>query len=161
MNELERLALERELQRVLVRYAQLCDGRQWALMDQVFSADATAQYGLRTLSDPAAILAMLRDHLGGCGPTQHLLANLVVEVDTPEGNALEGEVPGVTSSTAVRASHRGAGDKAAQTYECMGHYHDRWTHTPVGWRIAHRKMVVGFEFGSRSVLAPPAGLAPA
>jgi len=114
--------------------------------------------------DEDDFLAQMREMLDALiaeGLNPAVVANLVVEVDTPEGNALEGEVPGVTSSTAVRASHRGAGDKAAQTYECMGHYHDRWTHTPVGWRIAHRKMVVGFEFGSRSVLAPPPGLAPA
>lgn len=93
---------------------------------------------------------------GGCGPTQHLLANLV-DVDTPEDDSAEGDALLVSSRTAVRASHRGAGEKAAQTYECMGYYHDRWAHTPAGWRIAHRKMVVGFEFGSRSVLAPPTG----
>lgn len=151
---IERLWLERELQQVLSRYAQLCDEREWGLMDQVFSASATAQYGLRTLPDPAAILRMLQNHLGGCGPTQHLLANLVVDVDTPEGDDLEEETKVVSSRIAVRASHRGAGEQAAQTYECMGYYHDRWTHTPAGWRIAHRKMVVGFEFGSRSVLAP-------
>lgn len=153
MTEHERLWLERELHLVLCRYAQLCDERDWALMDEVFSADATAQYGLRTLPSPAAILGMLRNHLGGCGPTQHLLANLVVDVDAPDEDS---DAPVVRSRMAVRASHRGLADKAAQTYECMGHYHDRWTQTPAGWRIAHRKMVVGFEFGSRSVLAPPA-----
>ena len=156
MSEHERLWLERELNLVLGRYAQLCDERDWALMGEVFSADATAQYGLRTLPNPAAILGMLRNHLGGCGPTQHLLANLVVDVDVPEEDS---DAPVVRSRTAVRASHRGLADKAAQTYECMGHYHDRWTHTPAGWRIAHRKMVVGFEFGNRSVLAPPAAAA--
>ena len=159
MIQLERLWLERELQQVLIRYAQLCDERDWGLLDQVFSTDASAQYGLRTLPDPAAILDMLRNHLGGCGPTQHLLANLVVDVDTPEDDSAEGDALLVSSRTAVRASHRGAGEKTAQTYECMGYYHDRWTYTPAGWRIAHRKMVVGFEFGSRSVLAPPTGLA--
>lgn len=151
MTEHERLWLERELHLVLGRYAQLCDERDWALMDQVFSVNATAQYGLRPLPDPAAILAMLQNHLGGCGPTQHLLANLVVDVDESDASR---PAPVVRSRMAVRASHRGLGDKAAQTYECMGHYDDLWTHTAAGWRIAHRQMVVGFEFGSRSVLAP-------
>lgn len=151
---LERLWLERDLQHVLVRYAQLCDERDWALLDQVFSADATAQYGLRTLADPAAILAMLQNHLGGCGPSQHLLVNLVVDVEVAAADALEEDAQVVSSRTAVRASHRGAGAQAAHSYECMGYYQDRWTQTPAGWRIAHRKMVVGFEFGSRSVLVP-------
>lgn len=144
MKHLEQLLLERELHLVLVRYARLCDERDWSLIDQVFSADASASYGGRALPDRAAILTMLRDNLGGCGPTQHLLGNLQVEIT---GDA-------VTSRIEVRAAHRGAGAKKADTYECMGHYQDRWTRTPDGWRIAHRRMVVAFEYGSRTLLGP-------
>lgn len=64
---LERLLLEHELQCVLGRYAQLCDERDWPLIDQIFSADATASYGGWALADRTAILKMLRDNLGGCG----------------------------------------------------------------------------------------------
>ena len=146
MMNLERLLLERELHQVLIAYARLCDGRDWTLMDQVFSADATASYGGHALPDRAAILSMLRDHLGGCGPTQHLLGNLQVWVEDEQ----------VISRIEVRASHRGAGAKQDRTYDCMGHYQDRWTRTPGGWRIAHRAMRVALEFGSRKVLGPAA-----
>ncbi|MDB5731688.1 MAG: hypothetical protein JWQ03_1583 [Variovorax sp.] len=142
---LERLLLERELHQVLIAYALLCDGRDWRSIGKVFSEDASAHYGGRHLPDRAAILGMLRNNLGGCGPTQHLLGNLQVEVT---GDA-------VTSRIEVRASHRGAGEKKDQTYDCMGHYRDRWTRTPDGWRIAHRAMVVALEFGSRKLLGPP------
>ena len=141
---LENLLLERELQQVLIGYALLCDGRDWQAIGDVFSDKASACYGGRTLPDRHSILAMLRNHLGGCGPTQHLLGNLQVWVDGEQ----------VTSRIEVRASHRGAGDCQDQTYDCMGHYQDQWTHTPAGWRIAHRRMTVALEFGSRSVLAP-------
>ena len=123
---LERLLLERELHQVLIGYALLCDGRDWQSIGNVFSDDTSAIYGSRALLDRAAILAMLRNNLSGCGPTQHLLGNLQVGV--------EGEQ--VTSRIEVRASHRGTGDKQDQTYDCMGHYQDRWTRTPHGWRIA-------------------------
>lgn len=139
---LEHLRLESELQRVLGRYAELCDERDWTLIDQVFSADATASYGGWALADRAAILKMLRDNLGGCGPTQHLLGNLAVEADAQ----------GVSSRISVRAAHRGAGEKKLDTYECMGYYHDRWVRTAEGWRIQHRTMVVKLEFGSRKLL---------
>lgn len=98
---LERLLLERELQQVLIAYALLCDGRDWQAIGQVFSDDASACYGGSTLPDRAAILAMLRHHLGGCGPTQHLLGNMQVGVDG------QGQV---ASRIEVRASHRGAGE---------------------------------------------------
>lgn len=148
MSDLERLLLERELATVLHRYAELCDERNWALIDQIFSADATAQYGGRWLPNPAAVLGMLKDHLGGCGPTQHLLGNLGVDITKADG------LPTVNSRIAVRAAHRGAGEKRHETYECMGHYQDRWCKTDQGWRIAHRQMVVAFEFGNRRVLGP-------
>jgi len=141
---LHRLLLERELHLVLIRYARLCDERDWSLIDQVFSEDASASYGGWTLPDRAAVLDMLRNNLGGCGPTQHLLGNLEVMVD---GQA-------VSSRIAVRAAHRGAGEKKGDTYECMGYYHDRWRHTGSGWRIAHRTMEVALEFGSRKLLGP-------
>ena len=144
MKTLENLLLERELHQVLIAYARLCDGRDWALMDQVFSADASATYGGRALPDGAAILAMLRDNLGGCGPTQHLLGNLQVWMEDEQ----------VSSRIEVRASHRGTGEKKDLTYDCMGHYQDRWTRTPQGWRITHRAMTVALEFGSRQVLGP-------
>jgi 3-phenylpropionate/cinnamic acid dioxygenase small subunit len=135
---------ERALHRVLVRYAQLCDQRDWAAITEVFSDTASACYGGWPLPDRAAILRMLQRHLGGCGPTQHLLGNLLVDhqADT------------LYSKVSVRAAHRGAGALAEQTYECLGEYHDRWEHTAQGWRIAHRSMVIALEFGSRAVLRP-------
>lgn len=139
-----RLLLERELHEVVCRYARACDERDWnAIDDDVFSADASADYGGFHLRDRAAIRAMLVAHLGGCGPTQHLLGNLVVDVDA-DGT--------VTSRVGIRAAHRGAGALRDQTYECMGEYADRWTRTERGWRIAHRRMTVSFEFGNRKVL---------
>ncbi len=141
---LQRLLLERELHHVLVRYARLCDERDWGAIDAVFDEHASAHYGGWHLPDRAAIQAMLRDNLGGCGPTQHLLGNLVVE--------LEGD--SVTSRSAVRAAHRGTGESAGQTYDCLGEYRDLWVRTRDGWRIAHRAMIVTLEFGSRKVLGP-------
>lgn len=144
MTPVEQLLLERELHEVVCRYAQLCDERDWALMDQIFAPNATANYGGWALPDCAAILRMLQQNLGGCGPTQHLLGNLTVKVDANS----------VTSQTSIRASHRGAGSMQHETYECMGYYRDTWQQTPAGWRISHRGMVVNFEFGSRKVLGP-------
>ena len=144
MTPVEQLLIERELNEVVCRYAQLCDEREWALMDQIFAPHATANYGGWALKDPAAILGMLRHHLGGCGPTQHLLGNLTVKIDANV----------VSSQTSIRAAHRGLGHLQHETYECMGYYKDQWQHTPAGWRIAHRAMVVSLEFGSRKVLGP-------
>jgi 3-phenylpropionate/cinnamic acid dioxygenase small subunit len=143
VDALQRLLLERDIGLAVGRYARMCDERDWAAMAEIFSADASADYGGWRLPDRAAILDMLRSHLEGCGPTQHLLGNLQVAID---------DTGIVASRTAVRAAHRGAGAMADQTYDCLGEYHDRWDHTAAGWRIAHRRMVVTLEYGSRKVL---------
>lgn len=143
MGELGRLTLEREIALVLRRYALMCDERDWAAIGDVFSTDARADYGGWKLDDRAAILAMLKKSLDGCGPTQHLLGNLEVTI----------EAEAVSSRVSVRAAHRGAGARSGETYDCLGEYHDRWTRTSDGWRIAQRRMVVALEFGSRGVLA--------
>jgi hypothetical protein len=147
MSLLEHLQTERELQQVLATYARLCDERDWALCDAVFAPQASAEYGGWPLPDRDAILAMLRRHLGGCGPTQHLLGNLLVE-HGPQG---------LHSRISVRAAHRGSRELADLTYECLGEYHDCWVRTPQGWRILHRRMVITLELGSRQVLRPAIG----
>lgn len=144
--DLQTLLIERSLHAVLVRYACLCDERDWEAIDQVFSERSSAEYGGWPLRDRDAVLRMLQRHLGGCGPTQHLLGNLQVT----NGPA------GPTSRIAVRATHRGAGKLADLSYECMGEYLDRWVLTPQGWRIEHRRMIVTLEFGNRAVLRPAA-----
>ncbi len=144
MNPSEQLLAERAIAQVLQRYAHLADERDWAAIGEVFSDEAQADYGGLHLGDRAAIAAMLARHLGGCGPTQHLLGIPVVAFDGDRAS----------SRVAVRAAHRGAGAQAEATYECMGEYHDHWVRTAQGWRIAHRRMQVTLEFGSRRVLAP-------
>lgn len=145
--DLATLRIERALQQVLIGYARMCDTRDWAALDSLFSEDASAEYGGWPLPDRSAILRMLVTHLGGCGPTQHLLGNLTVE-HRPEGPF---------SRIAVRAAHRGSGEWADHTYECLGEYLDDWVETPQGWRIRHRRMVITLEIGSRRLLRPAAG----
>ena len=116
---------------------QARDESAWAQLAQALDAQDTLVFA-------SAILGMLHQNLGGCGPTQHLLGNLTVQIG-PKG---------VSSRTSVRASHRGSGSLHSETYECMGYYKDQWQQTPEGWRILHREMVVKLEFGSRKVLGP-------
>ena len=141
-DDLRRLWLEHALQQVLFRYARACDERDWAAMDQVFVPHCTADYGRWHCADRAAIVDMIRQHLGGCGPTQHLLGNVIVE---PWGE-------GWRSRTSVRAAHRGAGERKALRYDALGEYTDDWIATAEGWRIVHRRMHMALEMGDRSVL---------
>lgn len=141
--DIETLLLERELNEVLCRYARACDQRDWSAMNDVFLEEATADYGgAHHLKGREPIVDMIRVHLDGCGPTQHLLGNLLVEVSDKA----------VQSRIYVRAAHRGAGSLQGMTYESLAEYQDRWVSTPDGWRIAHRRMDISHELGTRDVL---------
>jgi len=142
---LARLALHHDLEQVLIAYGLACDRRDWALLGQVFHPDVEVNYGgefhLRGLS---AVRDMIASMLGGCGPTQHLLGNLRVELNAGQ----------VSSAIYVRAVHAGAGELADTFYEVWAEYLDRWAQGPDGWRITHRTMHVSKETGSRAVLRP-------
>ena len=60
---------------VLDRYAEALDSRDWEMLDEVFAPDAVFEFGEFLTRTRAEAVAMIRSHLDGCGPTQHLLGN--------------------------------------------------------------------------------------
>lgn len=132
---------EREIVAALKRFASILDHREWDRVGEVLAPDVTA-YG--ETGSAAVIENSLRRHLGGCGPSQHLLGNYQVEVD---GNR-------ATSRTYARVYHQGLGERSDRWWECMGEYHDTWTRTAQGWRMSSREFVVTIAMGDSSVLQP-------
>lgn len=125
---------------LLSELTAILDGRRWDALPRVFTADATA-YGA---TGRAAVEALVRSFLGGCGPSQHLLGNHLVTVDGDRASA----------TTKIRVMHQGADERAHLTYECLGDYHDRFVRTADGWRITSRDFEVSMAFGDPSVLQP-------
>ena len=133
---------------VLVTYARACDERRWDLLEEVFTENVIFEAGdLRTEGRQARVDS-IRSHLGGCGPTQHLLGNFAIAVDGDDA----------TCTTLVRAFHLGAGPQQHLSYELFGAYDDRLRRYPEGWRIWNRRMEVRFELGTRDVLRPAEGV---
>lgn len=121
--------------------AWILDHRAWERVGEVLAPDAVA-YGQR--GRQAVIDESFRRHLGGCGPSQHLLSNHVVDVDGDRA----------TSRCYARVYHQGAGDRADRAWECMGEYHDGWARTPDGWRMVAREFEVRIAHGDFEVLQP-------
>lgn len=128
----------------LADVASALDTRDWDALGALFTESATA-YGA---SGREAIVARVRDHLGGCGPSQHLLGNHRVEI------VVDGRDDLARSRTYARVMHVGAGEAAGLTYECFGEYTDLWTLTSEGWRIHSRNFHVSFDLGDHRVLQP-------
>jgi ketosteroid isomerase-like protein len=133
-----------EVFEVLNRYSEAADRRDWSMLDQVFTPDATADYPASKLAGREAIVKLLRDSLGGCGPTQHLLGNHTAYIDGDEAHA----------SCRVRAFSQGVGDHSADTHEVLGTYFHDLVRTADGWRTRHLRMEVAVERGTRDVLQP-------
>ncbi|OBA68972.1 DUF4440 domain-containing protein [Mycobacterium sp. 1554424.7] len=72
---------ERDIQRTLTRFARAMDDRDWTTMAEILADDAEGDLGTGRLRGSAAIIELIRGFLDNCGPTQHLLANVVVDVD--------------------------------------------------------------------------------
>lgn len=133
------------IEQVLIRYAEACDRRDWALLDEVFLEDVIADYGTEYhLHGRSQLVAMVRSMLGGCGPSQHLLGNFRIAVHGRRADC----------RCYVRAAHAGRGAQAGRHYEVWAEYEDQLQRGPDGWRIARRTMHVHHETGTREVLGP-------
>ena len=93
---------------------------------------------------PDAVVRRMQDHLGGVGPTQHLLGGHRVSISGDRARSL----------TYGRVHHVGAGPMEGSMYECMGEFDDRWVRTDAGWRLAHRWFEIRIALGDFAVLRP-------
>ena len=116
------------------------DSRNWESVRDWFTSDTHA-YGVR---GQGALIEQLKAHLGGVGPTQHLLGNHRITVDGDTARSL----------TYGRVHHVGAGPMAGSFYECMGEYDDRLVRTDAGWRISRRWFEIRIQLGDFAVLRP-------
>ena len=128
----------------LADVATALDTRDWDGLGELFTEAATG-YGA---TGREAIVERVRDHLGGCGPSQHLLGNHRVELE------YDGDPDRARSRTYARVLHLGAGDQSGLSYECFGEYSDLWARTSEGWRIESRRFQVSFDRGDFRTLQP-------
>ncbi|OBG89609.1 DUF4440 domain-containing protein [Mycobacterium sp. E802] len=120
---------ERDIERALTLFARAMDDRDWATMAEILANEAEGDFGTGRLTGSPAIIDMIRGYLDSCGPTQHLLGNIVIDVvdDT------------ATSRAYIRDVHlNSAGDPSTRFYT-LGDYHDTWHRDGDGrWRITER-----------------------
>lgn len=139
------LVAEREIERAMGRYARALDTHNWPLLDSVFTPDVQGIYGgAPNAPGRDAIVAGIRSHLDGCGPSQHLLGNFEVEVLGAEARSL----------AYVRVYHIGKGEKASRFFETFGEYHAHWRQTGEGWRAYRWELKVTMNLGDIGILGP-------
>ncbi len=125
---IEDMLAERSIYRNLVAFARAMDERDWDAFAGFTSEDLTASMGRGELQGRDTIVNFMRSFLDNCGPTQHLLGNVIIEVD---GNAAK-------SSAYVHDMHLGIGDQSELRFYTLGRYYDEWKKGDDGWRMVRR-----------------------
>jgi SnoaL-like protein len=143
---LETLLAEREIGRALAAIARAMDERDWSVLDHWIDVGACADYGTGPLTGRVEMVALMRSYLDACGPTQHLLGNLVIDVDPSAATA--------RSRCYVSDMHVGAGARSQQTFSTLGEYHDQWRRIGDRWWLVHRRKLSRALLGSFDVLGP-------
>jgi ketosteroid isomerase-like protein len=145
MTDLQTLLDEREIHRVATRYCRALDTKDWALLDEVFLADATAMLGSTTmLTGIEDIRGRIRSALQHLDDSQHLVGNHEIAVD--------GDV--ATHRCYLQAQHVREAAVGGPNYMVAGRYEDRLARTDAGWRITHRTLIVMWTDGNVGVAHP-------
>src|ERR1700751_4215010 len=128
-DHLQRLCDERDIQRALTLFARAMADRDFTAMAEILADDAEGDFGTGRLRGSAAIIELIRGYLDNCGPTQHLLGNVVIDVD---GNT-------AVSRAYIRDVHlRSDADPSARFYT-LGDYKDTWQRRTDGtWCLTER-----------------------
>ena len=120
---------ERAILNLLGDFARILDRKQWDRIPDVFAGDVAFNYGDgQEQAGIAALRLNFTRFLDRCGPTQHLLGSIQIDIDGDTA----------ISRAYVQARHQGSGDKSRAIFDTNGEYTDRWARRPEGWRIVRR-----------------------
>lgn len=144
---IEDLLAERAIYRALVSFARAMDERDWDSLQRLTTQDVTADLGTGSLAGASEITALIRSFLDDCGPTQHLLGNVLIDVDQDRAS----------SRCYVSDMHLGQGQQEGQTFSTLGDYHDQWQQVDGIWLLSHRTKLNRAHIGSLAVLGPGPG----
>ena len=140
---LQTLLDEREITRGLARFARILDTKSWPELPEVFAQDIVFDYGT---GEERHGMDALRDNmtrfLDKCGPTQHLIGSILVDID---GDA-------AVSRAYVQARHQAVNDPGGPVFDTNGEYIDRWERRAQGWRIVRRDAVWATHAGPPEVI---------
>ena len=141
---LQRLLDERDIAVLLATLARILDSREWARVSEVVAEDMSFDYtnSGTDVQGREALLANFRQFLDVCGPSQHLLGSIIIEVDGDHA----------LSRSYVQARHRSKDPADPRLFDSNGEYIDRWERRTEGWRMVHRRAIWASQSGDPSVI---------
>jgi hypothetical protein len=124
------------------RYGVALDSRDWAMLRRCFQPDAIAYYGADPSVGYEQIEAVCRSALDPLSASQHLIGNVLVELDGDRASSV----------CYLQAQHVRAGMADGEQFIFAGRYLDQHVRTPDGWRIAERRLEPMWTAGNPRVL---------
>ena len=125
---LDDLLAERQIYRNLVHFAQAMDNRDWQHFKQLTIDDVAADLGLGLKIGRDEMVGTIRRYLDGCGVTQHLLGNVLINIDGDKA----------FSQAYVCDMHLGKGNNSQLTFHTLGLYKDHWQKINGQWLMTKR-----------------------
>jgi len=138
-----RLIDRQEIADLCVRYTTALDTKDWALLESCFARSPVFVHPGGRLEGFPAILERTKAALTQLTATQHLLSNIVAEVDGDTARSV----------CYFQAQHVRTGAPGGETYVIAGSYADTLTRTTDGWKIAERIQTYIWRDGNRAVVA--------
>lgn len=126
-----------------IAYCWAIDGRQWHVLDDVFTPDATAELGVSAVGLDG-IKARIAAALGPLDDSQHMVSNHQVDV---EGDR-------ATCRCYFQAQHVRRAAVGGPNYIIAGRYDDELVRTEAGWRIDRRVLTIIWREGNVAVVRP-------
>ena len=132
-----------EITALAVAYCWTIDGHDWDGLDDIFTADATADFATAGVHDGRdGIKQRIEVALGSLDASQHFVANHQVWVDGDTAR----------HRCQMRAQHVRHAADGGPNYMVAGRYEDRLVRTADGWRIAHRDLIISWTDGNIRVV---------
>lgn len=129
----------------LGRFARRLDTKNWNELGDVFADDVIFDYGGgREGVGLDALRDMFRRYLDRCGPSQHLLGSIIVDLTNSERPV---------SSSYVQARHSGRGELSREWFDTNGEYRDTWRCDRGAWYIIRRMADFPLMVGNPAVIA--------
>lgn len=141
--DVQRLIDRQEIADLCARYAAALDTKDWALLESCFTDAPVFVHPGGRLEGFEAILARTKEALEPLNASQHLLGNIVADVDADSARC----------TCYFQAQHVRQGTPGGDTYIIAGSYTDTLTRTPGGWKIAERVQVYRWRDGNRAVVS--------
>lgn len=125
--------IDLEIRNKLSLYAIRLDTKQFDLLDEIFTSDVVANYGLPGTAGVyhglTAVKDFLRSNLPPHSITQHAITTIVIDFS-------DESTP--VSTAYVTANYFGQGNLTGQAVAIYGAYRDQWTDDGGQWKLKDR-----------------------